>query len=113
MDTPRPDVDPEILPKLTAEHLLAIGVGSVGHRRNLLEAIAALAKPAATGSEYITMISNGCHWPERLLAAAVARRHPGVVGGWPPPAQPRPMNGILVAMMVMNWTLASSGRLAM
>ena len=30
-----------------------------------------------------------------------------------PPAQPRPTNGILVAMMVMNWTLASSGRLAM
>ena len=27
--------------------------------------------------------------------------------------QPRPMNGIFVAMMVMNWTLASSGRLAM
>jgi hypothetical protein len=27
--------------------------------------------------------------------------------------QPRPMNGILVAMTVMNWTLASSGRLAM
>ena len=27
--------------------------------------------------------------------------------------QPRPTNGILVAMMVMNCTLASSGRLAM
>ena len=27
--------------------------------------------------------------------------------------QPRPMNGIFVAMTVMNWTLASSGRLAM
>jgi hypothetical protein len=33
---------------------------------------------------------------------------------WPATfAQPRPMNGILVAMMVMNCTLASSGRLAM
>lgn len=29
------------------------------------------------------------------------------------PLQPRPMNGILVAITVMNWTLASSGRLAM
>jgi hypothetical protein len=27
--------------------------------------------------------------------------------------QPRPMNGILVAITVRNWTLASSGRLAM
>ena len=26
--------------------------------------------------------------------------------------QPRPMNGICVAMMVMNWTLDSSGRSA-
>jgi hypothetical protein len=25
---------------------------------------------------------------------------------------PRPMNGILVAMIVMNWTFVSSGRLA-
>jgi len=31
----------------------------------------------------------------------------------PLPSQPRPMNGILVAMTVMNCTLASSGRLAM
>ena len=30
-----------------------------------------------------------------------------------PARQPRPTNGILVAMTVMNWTLASSGRLAM
>jgi hypothetical protein len=28
-------------------------------------------------------------------------------------AQPRPMNGILVAITVMNWTFASSGKLAM
>jgi len=28
------------------------------------------------------------------------------------PPQPRPTNGILVAMIVMNWTFASSGRLA-
>src|SRR5215467_1120858 len=29
------------------------------------------------------------------------------------PLQPRPMNGILVAVIVMNWTLALSGKLAM
>jgi hypothetical protein len=27
--------------------------------------------------------------------------------------QPRPMKGIFVAISVMNWTLASSGKLAM
>jgi SAM domain (Sterile alpha motif) len=42
------DVDAKILAKLTAEDLTAIGVTSVGHRRSLLEAIAALgAGPAA------------------------------------------------------------------
>ena len=43
------DVDAKILAKLTADDLTAIGVTSVGHRRRLLEAIAALtAGPAAT-----------------------------------------------------------------
>ena len=37
----------EILPKLTADDLKDIGVTIVGHRRKLLEAIAALAKPAS------------------------------------------------------------------
>ena len=36
----------DILPKLTADDLKDIGVTIVGHRRKLLEAIAALAKPA-------------------------------------------------------------------
>lgn len=41
------DIDAAILPKLTAEDLSAVGVTSVGHRRKLLEAIAALREPAA------------------------------------------------------------------
>ena len=36
------DVDAEVLSKLTAEDLISIGVTSVGHRRKLLQAIAAL-----------------------------------------------------------------------
>jgi class 3 adenylate cyclase len=36
------DVDPELLPNLTADDLKDLGVTSVGHRRRLLEAIAAL-----------------------------------------------------------------------
>jgi class 3 adenylate cyclase len=41
------DIDAEVLPNLTAEDLIAVGVASVGHRRKLLAAIAALHdKPA-------------------------------------------------------------------
>jgi SAM domain (Sterile alpha motif) len=36
------NVDEDVLPRLTAEDLIAIGVTSVGHRRKLLEAIAGL-----------------------------------------------------------------------
>ena len=38
------DVDAAVLPRLTAEDLLALGIHSVGHRRRLLNAIAALAR---------------------------------------------------------------------
>ncbi len=40
------DVDADVLPKLTAEDLIAIGITSVGHRRKLLEAIDQLRLPA-------------------------------------------------------------------
>ena len=36
------DIDAEVLPKLTAEDLVSIGVILVGHRRKLLDAIASL-----------------------------------------------------------------------
>ena len=35
------DVDSEVLPQLTVDDLISIGVTSVGHRRKLLAAIAA------------------------------------------------------------------------
>src|SRR5499427_7398301 len=41
------DIDAEVLPKLTAEDLISIGVTSVGHRRKLLEAIAGTAVQTA------------------------------------------------------------------
>ena len=41
------DVDGNVLPDLTGEDLIAIGVTSVGHRRRLLSAIAALASAPA------------------------------------------------------------------
>src|SRR4029450_1266897 len=41
-------IDPEGLPKLTAEDLITIGVTSVGHRRKLLDAIAGLGMAVPT-----------------------------------------------------------------
>jgi class 3 adenylate cyclase/predicted ATPase len=38
------DVDADVLPELTAEDLIGLGVGSIGHRRKLLAAIAALRR---------------------------------------------------------------------
>ena len=42
------DIDSEVLPKLTADDLISIGVTSVGHRRKLLAAIAALKSETAS-----------------------------------------------------------------
>src|SRR5438309_3585099 len=42
------DIDAEVLPKLTAEDLISIGVTSVGHRRKLLDAIAGLGMAVPT-----------------------------------------------------------------
>src|SRR6202035_2443359 len=40
-------IDMRVLPKLTAEDLKDLGITMVGHRRVLLEAIAALSEPTA------------------------------------------------------------------
>ena len=39
------DIDGEILPELTADDLIGIGVTSIGHRRRLFNAITALDNP--------------------------------------------------------------------
>src|SRR5262250_2373213 len=44
------DVDGEVLPELTADDLISIGVTSVGHRRKLLAAIAALRTEPPTAA---------------------------------------------------------------
>jgi class 3 adenylate cyclase/tetratricopeptide (TPR) repeat protein len=51
------DVDGEVLPELTAEDLISIGVTSVGHRRKLLSAIAALGAAAPAPALTATPIS--------------------------------------------------------
>src|SRR5690348_4093590 len=42
------DVDDEVLPELTSDDLISIGVTSVGHRRKLLAAVAALRTESPT-----------------------------------------------------------------
>jgi class 3 adenylate cyclase len=44
------DINAEILPELTAEDLIGLGVASIGHRRKLLAAIAALRGAAAASA---------------------------------------------------------------
>jgi hypothetical protein len=38
------EIDAEVLPRLTVEDLTALGVTAVGHRRKLLDAVAASAR---------------------------------------------------------------------
>jgi class 3 adenylate cyclase len=40
------DIDAEVLPELTADDLLGLGIISIGHRRKLLAAITALRRDA-------------------------------------------------------------------
>src|SRR6516162_8494314 len=42
------DIDTEVLPSLTADDLIGLGITSIGHRRKLLEAIAALRAGGST-----------------------------------------------------------------
>ena len=42
------DIDADILQRLTADDLRDLGIVSIGHRRRLLDAIAALRSAAAT-----------------------------------------------------------------
>ncbi len=45
------EIDFELLPRLTEKDLRELGVGAVGHRRKLLDAIAELSAVAATKSQ--------------------------------------------------------------
>jgi class 3 adenylate cyclase/predicted ATPase len=55
------EIDWEVLPKLTSDDLREIGVAAVGHRRKLLEAIAALDTSALTSA--VTMPVSGASTP--------------------------------------------------
>ena len=52
------DVDGEVLPQLTSDDLISIGVTSVGHRRKLLAAIGALGVEPPTVAQSAASASS-------------------------------------------------------
>jgi hypothetical protein len=62
------DVDAEVLLELTAEDLIGLGVTSIGHRRKLLAAIAALRETPAPASEKTAPITA----PARTKIAGIS-----------------------------------------
>src|SRR5215469_4440154 len=52
------DVDGEVLPELTADDLIGLGVTSIGHRRKLLAAIAGLGTEPPTGAQSATSATS-------------------------------------------------------
>src|SRR5690242_21945732 len=68
------DIDGEILRRLTAEDLRELGVASIGHRRRLLDAIAALdeADTAAAGTAGVPGLSSR----EAIYQACLKRFRP-------------------------------------
>src|SRR5437764_726102 len=75
------DIDGEILRRLTAEDLRDLGVVSIGHRRRLLDAIAALAQgpnESAAAEAAVLAVDREAEPPigsDKPQAAEPARRH--------------------------------------
>jgi class 3 adenylate cyclase/predicted ATPase len=69
-------VDGEVLPELTSEDLISIGVTSVGHRRKLLAAIAALGTQPPTAAQSAASASSA---PTSLATIDAERRQLTVI----------------------------------
>ena len=67
------DVDAEVLRDLTAEDLIGLGVTSIGHRRKLLAAIAALRETSPLPSDPITTRA-GQEGPSAVKSSSAERR---------------------------------------
>ena len=68
------DVDGDVLPELTADDLIAIGVTSVGHRRKLLSAIAALGSALPVPAPALTATPASVPPPAAAPAQAERRQ---------------------------------------
>ena len=67
------DIDGEVLGELTADDLIGLGVASIGHRRKLLTAIAALHRPE-TSPEIAQPAGAAATTPHTAESSPVARR---------------------------------------
>jgi hypothetical protein len=67
------EIDGTVLPSLTAEDLKDLGVGIVGHRRKLLDAIAALRADVARNQHLLTLFRQLIE-PLKTLPSAVRSR---------------------------------------
>jgi class 3 adenylate cyclase len=68
------DIDSEVLPELTAEDLISIGVTSVGHRRKLLAAIAALHDIPDGDNRASATVSGPADVPKGSASSSAERR---------------------------------------
>ena len=85
------DVDGEVLPELTSDDLISIGVTSVGHRRKLLAGpnSDAFAHARAREPGYARNL-QGLSDPHGQLSVPPAGRAPGLRPQPPMPLSPRP-----------------------
>jgi class 3 adenylate cyclase len=68
------DVDTAVLPELTSDDLIALGVTSIGHRRKLLAAIAALRPATQSAAETTAAGSTTLAHPHTPVADAERRQ---------------------------------------
>src|SRR5262245_25740558 len=70
------DVDVQILPRLTADDLIGLGVTSIGHRRKLLDAIATLRESgsSAASAPILSSKSGGQDGRPVIQAGSAERR---------------------------------------
>ena len=107
------EIDWEVLPKLTSEDLQEIGVAAVGHRRKLLDAIAALGAPASV----VDTLGPEAETTETFASRSDAERRQRAVRaglGWSM-LSVASMSGPLSFKRVLEWPpgwLSSVGRLS-
>ena len=68
------DIDAEVLPELTSDDLIGIGVSSIGHRRKLLAAVAQLRSNSTFPSTLLPGLAPGISGEGRVGAGAEAER---------------------------------------
>ena len=95
------DIDGEIVPELTADDLIGLGVTSIGHRRKLLAAIAALRAGVTGGASPLphppphagegvwgprrARVSRGIPWDWQAYVSGVSSRQLSLKRGVPIP----------------------------